>query len=279
MSEEILTESQLVEDIQLDAIDATTEDASAEPSKVGRAAELISAVSSDIAELARTQELNRAQLEDLSKQISYIRQLLDYCLFVTPQHVNSEEELYPITAWIRDQFQNISRKIQQINHSTLGTQEFELEAVRLIESTLSGDAGPSPDKSEDKSKSVAVADHGPSETARLIEQTITSEMDALEKHLRGNFEALNIRFSELVQLVAGVEAQQQAESAGGIVATWLPEREVAPHDDIDIRFDEMRSFIEERTSHWRLYENFFYGLVLLLLLGNMALLCWLNFTG
>lgn len=61
------------------------------------------------------------------------------------------------------------------------------------------------------------------------------------------------------------------------VSAHIPRR-VDPSDDLDLFFSEMREYLRERTSHWRFYENFFYGLVLVILLLNTGLLLWLHIS-
>ena len=55
-------------------------------------------------------------------------------------------------------------------------------------------------------------------------------------------------------------------------------RAISPDDDLDLRLEELRGHLDHCTARWGFHENIFYGLVILLLLGNMALLCWLAVT-
>jgi DNA repair exonuclease SbcCD ATPase subunit len=49
------------------------------------------------------------------------------------------------------------------------------------------------------------------------------------------------------------------------------------YNDIDIRIDELKDFLDKRTARWRLHENIFYGLVILLLFLALFFSWWSAF--
>lgn len=50
---------------------------------------------------------------------------------------------------------------------------------------------------------------------------------------------------------------------------------LSAYTDFDIQLAELKGLIERNTRRWRIQENFFYGLVILLLLVNMGMLVWI----
>ena len=55
-------------------------------------------------------------------------------------------------------------------------------------------------------------------------------------------------------------------------------RQLSPYDDFDLQIQDLKKYFKARTSHWRVYENFFYGLVILMLFVNLGVLLWMTMT-
>ena len=52
----------------------------------------------------------------------------------------------------------------------------------------------------------------------------------------------------------------------------------SPYDDYDLQLEDLKNFIDERTRRSRMTENCFFGLVILMLLINLAMLCWISLS-
>ena len=47
------------------------------------------------------------------------------------------------------------------------------------------------------------------------------------------------------------------------------------YNDFDLQFSDLKKTIEQQTSRWKIQENLFYGLVLLMLFLNTCMLFWI----
>ena len=113
---------------------------------------------------------------------------------------------------------------------------------------------------------------------KAVERVINTELAELEHGLRDVLKRLTRELEQLSHSVDLLKTDQQKpllETTPATNAPLVESNSFSPYDDIDIRLDELRSFLDERTRHWRIYENIFYGLVIMLLLTNMILLGFL----
>lgn len=158
---------------------STPQDAHGEsPNDVVKSLQLVTAISADLAQLSRRMDWSSSQIDELSKQVSALRQSINQILASLPpgEAVPREERCFE-SPWLEKQFEDIKQ-----------------------------------------------------------------------------------------------EVLAQREGISGLINQPSAEVKLSPYDDIDLQFEELRNFLEKRTSHWRIQENVFYGLVLLLLIINMALL-------
>lgn len=249
------------------------------PADLLYAAELIKTVGGDIAELARLQGEGQGQVEKLLEQLNYVRQVLDYSLFVTPEQTEMEEDLYPFAVWLRNQFSEITASIQTQGRAVL--ERMEARAVPEI---------PERSLEEDVSRLEATLSEGIATINRSLEQheaggQIDPEvLDKLSLDLsrfsRRTDEAngmLQERLEQAFEILTRLEQRQQQQAALLLrQEEKLEERSLNPYDDFDVQVEELREFIRKQTSRWGVQQNFFYGLVIFLLFCNSLLLFWLN---
>lgn len=192
----------------------------------------LSAISADIAQLLCSQKSKEASLEELSKKLEYVREVLDYSLNVTPEAAKNEEDLYPIVTWMGDRFDSLLIDVAKL-HDLL-------------------------------------------DNASLQRIGANAQLSEAEEPLKRDLENISIRLSQIEHQLLDFRAQYSQNSAqtAELAEAGVKARTVQPYDDIDIQFEELRKFINEKTSRWRLYENFFYGLVILLLLVNLVAILW-----
>jgi DNA repair exonuclease SbcCD ATPase subunit len=205
------------------------------------AVETLSAISADLAELLRSQKSEEASLEELSKKLEYVREVLDYSLNVTPEAAKNEEDLYPIVTWMGDRFDSLLVDVTKL-YDLLADASLQRIGADPLQASSQRDA-------------------------------LLSEA---EESLKRDLENISIRLSQIEHQLLDFRAQYSQNSAQAAEPTEAGAKggTMQPYDDIDIQFEELRRFITERTSRWRLYENFFYGLVILLLLVNLVAIFW-----
>ena len=251
----------------------------AAPADLRYAAELIKAVGGDIAQLAQIQNDELEQIDRLAKQLNYVREVMDYGLFVTPEQAEREEDLYPFSIWLKNQFnqvvQTIVTQTQNIPAPAAGGLSVdEVETLLAKEISRLEEIMTLATGRLEKSLAASV-----SELASAAKQN--TGLDELRRQLSLSSESADGKLSEVLEHLSRLE-KRQAEQLELLTAqtTLLNEQKnLSPYDDFDVQVEELRMFVKEQTSRWRLYENVFYGVVILMLFINMFMSVWLAVTG
>ncbi len=72
-------------------------------------------------------------------------------------------------------------------------------------------------------------------------------------------------------------ADSMPETSASFEERFEQAQDFSIFNDIDLRIDELKDFLDRRTARWRLHENIFYGLVVLLLFFSVFFSWWAAF--
>ncbi len=238
------------------------------------ASELIKAVGGDIAQLAQNQNEELGQLDSLSKQIAYVREVLDYGLFVTPDQVERKEDLYPFAAWLYAKLEQIllALNAQPAASAPQAAAAFPMDDMR----SALGD--------EVRKLEVSLKETTESLTKLISDSSASSEQSPVDtefnQQMTGSVDALDEKLSELGSYVQRMESRQddKLQSIRKQLDSIKEQSTLSPYDDFDVQVEELRLYLKEQTARWRVQENIFFGAVILMLFINMGMLLWLNMT-
>ena len=199
-------------------------------------------ISADISVLLRETEFGRSILEEVRSQIAVIRQVIDYILFVTPEQAKEENDLYPFSIWLADQ----------------------LNRIRLAGENKK----PQKTKEDEDSSALGRAIHDELGDLTALIRTRLAE-------LKDENEAAFVRISEMHEMAIAKLSELRAD----IKQTKTAEPEgVLPFEDFDLQILELRKLIESKGTRAQVYDNFFYGLVVFMLIVNFAMLAWIKLS-
>jgi transcriptional regulator with XRE-family HTH domain len=242
------------------------------------AAELIKAVGGDIAQLALNQNEELDQLESLVKQIAYVREVLDYGLFVSPDQVERQEDLYPFSAWLQRKFGEISKAISE-------------QGKQAKQAQLSEQSGISPSALEALFRAeVAKLNDTVNEANEVLHRTVSAliseqpkaeiPLDGITSQLREQAESADGKLNEIFEYLHRLENRhdEQFRAIRAQVDAVKEQNTLSPYDDFDVQVEELRIYLKEETARWRIQENIFFGAVIMMLFINMGMVLWLNMT-
>ncbi|MCB0324552.1 MAG: hypothetical protein KDD69_13310 [Bdellovibrionales bacterium] len=251
------------------------------PADLVYAAELIKAVGGDIAQLAKIQNEGLGQLDTLTKQLAYVREVMDYSLFVTPTQAEKDDDLYPFSIWLREQFSGITRQIAEQARLLNERPSKEPEETQALADAVQMELGRIETVLREGLAAVerAATDLPHHDVIQqTVERVLNERLGVVTQQLEDTTGAVTGRLDHAYEALVRIERQQGEQAKllkaqGEIIAQ---QRNLTPYDDFDVQVEELRDLIKSQTTRWRLYENIFYGLVVFMLLANTMLLVWLN---
>lgn len=238
------------------------------------ASELIKAVGGDIAQLAQNQNQELGQLDSLAKQIAYVREVLDYGLFVNPEQIERKEDLYPFAAWLHAKLEEITAALQSRSMAEAPVMA-DAPSIEQLRDALGAEV----------QKLEASLQENKESLTRVIEENAT-QADAtpvaaeFAEQMKEAVSGLDENLSELAAYVQRSESRQDdtLQSIRKQLDAIKEQSTLSPYDDFDVQVEELRLYLKEQTARWRVQENIFFGAVILMLFINMGMLMWLNMT-
>jgi hypothetical protein len=210
----------------------------------------IERLTADLEILLRDQELNRSLLEEIRGQLTVIRQVVDYILFVSPEGAKDENDLYPVTRWLSSRLDKIVTACEK--HGTPASQPaFGEEQIAQL--------------AREHSEFVRELEEFGSTIRRAVEHVGQRQQTGLSAIIDGQ-DKLLVKTEELTCELLAMRLDIQ------------PKDRLSPYDDLDMQLDEIKRLIKQNELPPRAYENFFFGLVIFMLLVIIALLFWIRIS-
>ncbi len=206
----------------------------------------IERISADLEIVLRDQELNRSLLEELRGQLTVIRQVVDYILFVSPENAKDENDLYPFSNWLSGRLEKIMAACERREVPAIS----EEQLARL---------------SLDRTEIIRELEEFGTTVRRALEHVSQRQQTGLSALIEGQDKLLS-RTAELTAEI--LKRRVEAE----------PKERLSPYDDLDLQLEEIRQLLKEIEPPSRVYENFFFGLVIFMLLVIIALLFWVRIS-
>ncbi len=244
-------------------------------SDLSYAADLIKAVGGDIALLAQNQNEELDQLDSLAKQVAYVREVLDYGLFVTPDQVERKEDLYPFAAWLYNKLEEISTALTMTSQATPVESDTAVSSDEM-KTLVAAEVQRIEDSVQSAKESLT----------SVIEERMSSmqsggESGELAEQVRASGAQVDDKLNELGEYVQRIESRQddQLRTIRSQLDSIKEQGALSPYDDFDVQVEELRLYLKDQTAKWRIQENIFFGAVIFMLFINMGMLLWLNLTG